>query len=513
VAGITQIDWRLTSLRALAILAGLLLFFALSAPPQVAAAGNDRTLWLYHTHTGKTGKFTYMRNGKYDTKVLNELNIFLADWRTGTSTKMDPKLFDLLWEVYQDVRGTKPYHIVSSYREPKTNAMLASKSSGVAENSQHMTGKAMDVFIPGVKLADLRAAAMRHQVGGVGYYPTSGSPFVHMDTGSVRAWPRMTRAQLKDVFPDGRTLHLPVDGTPLSKDGRAYAQAQWNKCRMVPCGGAAPVMPADKPDIMIAALDPAQRTVSTISVGTPVPLPVVAFMPSTASTAAASTVTTVASAPPVIPMAKPHALMVATLGGAGNALGALAAVDTPAPRVLMTPRDQGVLTAYAPEIAPDPEAQRALEILIQREVQESGAEITLAASATEPAPVQLASLDAGDENLFDMTWTAVSEAGARENIVAALTTAALETDPMDTYSASRVDFVAPVMDHVTDTLVAPVPMTDMHFAEFYAPEGYLDNAANLGALAGLHGHGAGERAIPRYDVFVQRQPALLVAAR
>jgi uncharacterized protein YcbK (DUF882 family) len=498
----------------MAIAAGLLLFFALSAPPQVAAAANDRTLWLYHTHTGKTGKFTYMRNGKYDTKVLNELNIFLADWRTGTPTKMDPKLFDLLWEVYQDVRGTKPYHIVSSYREPKTNAMLASKSSGVAENSQHMTGKAMDVFIPGVKLATLRAAAMRRQVGGVGYYPTSGSPFVHMDTGNVRAWPRMTRAQLKEVFPDGRTLHLPVDGTPLSKEGRAYAQAQWNKCRMVPCGGAAPVMPADQPDIMIAALDPAQRTVSTISVGPPVPLPVVAFMPATAS--AATTVTTVASAPPVIPMSKPHALMVATLGGAGNALGALAAVDTPpAPRVLMTPRDQGVLTAYAPEIAPDPEAQRALEILIQREIEDTGAEITLASPASEPAPVQLASLDAGDgsENLFDMTWTAVSEAGARETIAAALTSAALESDPMDTYSGSRVDFVAPVMDHVTDTLVAPVPMNSMHFAEFYAPEGYLDNAANLGALADAIMVEPGERAIPRYDVFVQRQPALLVAAR
>ncbi len=79
----------------------------------------------------------------------------------------------------------------------------------------------MDIFIPGVNLTKLRATAMRHQVGGVGYYPTSGSPFVHVDTGSVRAWPRMTRAQLKKVFPDGRTLHLPTDGKPLSDDGRA----------------------------------------------------------------------------------------------------------------------------------------------------------------------------------------------------------------------------------------------------------------------------------------------------
>jgi uncharacterized protein YcbK (DUF882 family) len=94
---------------------------------------------------------------------------------------MDPALFDLLWQVAQDVGAREPYSIVSSYREPKTNAMLRAKSSGVAENSQHMTGKAMDVYIKGVKLSTLRAAAMRYQVGGVGYYPTSGSPFVHLD--------------------------------------------------------------------------------------------------------------------------------------------------------------------------------------------------------------------------------------------------------------------------------------------------------------------------------------------
>ena len=151
---------------------------------------------------------------------------------------MDPRLFDLVWEVYQDVGGTQPIHIVSAYRSPATNAMLAAKSSGVADNSQHMRGTAMDFFIPGIPLARLRATAMKKQVGGVGYYPTSGSPFVHLDTGSVRAWPRMTRAQLKKVFPDGRTLHLPTDGKPLSGDGRRYAEAEWKKCHAVPCNGS-----------------------------------------------------------------------------------------------------------------------------------------------------------------------------------------------------------------------------------------------------------------------------------
>ena len=90
-----------------------------------------------------------------------------------------------------------------------------SKSSGVARHSQHTLGKAIDFYIPGVPLDKLRETAMRLQGGGVGYYPTSGSPFVHLDVGNVRAWPRMTREQLVKLFPDGRTVHLPADGTPL----------------------------------------------------------------------------------------------------------------------------------------------------------------------------------------------------------------------------------------------------------------------------------------------------------
>src|SRR6476659_5892102 len=90
-----------------------------------------------------------------------------------------------------------------------------SKRSGVARHSQHTLGKAIDFYIPGVPLPTLRAAAMKLQGGGVGFYPTSGSPFVHVDVGNVRAWPRMTREQLVKLFPDGRTVHLPSSGDPL----------------------------------------------------------------------------------------------------------------------------------------------------------------------------------------------------------------------------------------------------------------------------------------------------------
>jgi hypothetical protein len=85
----------------------------------------------------------------------------------------------------------------------------------VARFSQHTLGKAIDFYIPGVSLDKLRATAMKLQGGGVGYYPTSGSPFVHLDVGNVRAWPRMTRQQLVKLFPDGRTAHIPSDGSPL----------------------------------------------------------------------------------------------------------------------------------------------------------------------------------------------------------------------------------------------------------------------------------------------------------
>ncbi|WP_343072405.1 DUF882 domain-containing protein [Roseibium litorale] len=188
------------------------LTFSLSA----AVRAETRTLHLFNAHTKERVDITFKKNGKYIPSGLRDANRFLRDWRRNEMTTIDPELLDLVWEVYQQVGAKSPIHVVSSYRSPATNGMLRSRSKGVAKNSQHMRGKAMDFFIPGVNLATLRATGLRKQVGGVGYYPTSGSPFVHMDTGSVRHWPRMTRSQLAKVFPDGRTLHVPTDGKPLA---------------------------------------------------------------------------------------------------------------------------------------------------------------------------------------------------------------------------------------------------------------------------------------------------------
>ena len=192
-------------------------------PATVQAESGNRTLKLYFIHTREKAEITFKRNGRYDARGLKQINQFLRDWRRNEPTKMDPRLLDLVWEVYQKV-GAKDYiNVVSAYRSPATNGMLRSRSKGVAKKSQHMLGKAMDFYIPGVKLATLRATAMKFQVGGVGYYPTSGSPFVHLDVGSVRAWPRMSRQELARLFPDGKTMHVPTDGKPLPGYQQAVA--------------------------------------------------------------------------------------------------------------------------------------------------------------------------------------------------------------------------------------------------------------------------------------------------
>ena len=191
------------------------------------ASAETRSLKLYYTHTGEKAEIVFKRNGRFDPKGLAQLNQFLRDWRRNEPTKMDPRLFDLVWEVYRRVGGRDYIHIVSAYRSPNTNGMLRSRTKGVAKNSQHMLGKAMDFFIPGVKLATLRSTAMQLQVGGVGFYPTSGSPFVHLDVGGVRAWPRMPRDELVRLFPKGNTIHLPSDGKPLP--GYEQAMADYKK--------------------------------------------------------------------------------------------------------------------------------------------------------------------------------------------------------------------------------------------------------------------------------------------
>jgi uncharacterized protein YcbK (DUF882 family) len=217
-------DWK--ACRSLGAIGAAAIAITLSTTSlqSVVANGETRTLSFFHTHSKESLTVTFKVNGRYDETALAKINTFLRDWRNHKETKMNPHLFDILWEVNRDTGGKQPIQIISAYRSPETNAMLRSRSSGVAEFSQHMRGNAIDFRIPDVALADLRAAGLRLQRGGVGFYP--GSEFVHMDTGSIRHWPRMTRDQLARVFPDGKTIHVPTDGVPLKNFQVAAAELQ-----------------------------------------------------------------------------------------------------------------------------------------------------------------------------------------------------------------------------------------------------------------------------------------------
>ena len=190
------------------------------------ANGDTRTLTLHHLHTDEEITITYKRDGRYDDEALKRLDHFLRDWRREEQVHMDPRLFDVVWEVSREIGPDKLIQVVCGYRAPSTNAMLRRRSSGVAQFSQHTLGKAMDFYIQGASLEETREAGLRLQRGGVGYYPTSGSPFVHLDVGNVRHWPRMSREQLVRVFPNGRTVHVPSDGQPLSGYALALADIQ-----------------------------------------------------------------------------------------------------------------------------------------------------------------------------------------------------------------------------------------------------------------------------------------------
>ncbi|WP_315795772.1 DUF882 domain-containing protein [Bradyrhizobium sp. SZCCHNRI3043] len=210
-------------------LAALLLLIGAGSVHDAAALNETHTLSFHHTHSGEDLTVTFKREGRYDEDALKKLNHFLRDWRTQDETVMDRRLFDILWEVYRDVDAKQPIQIISSYRSPATNSMLRRRSahSGVARHSQHMLGHAMDFYIPNVPLEQIRFAGLRLQRGGVGFYPTSGSPFVHLDTGNIRHWPRMTADQLARVFPDGKTVHVPSNGVPLK--GYELAKAEIEK--------------------------------------------------------------------------------------------------------------------------------------------------------------------------------------------------------------------------------------------------------------------------------------------
>jgi uncharacterized protein YcbK (DUF882 family) len=257
----------------------------------VNASGEARTIWLYHIHTKETLSILYKKDGRYVPEALKKLNWFLRDWRKNDATEMDPKTIDIVWEMHNELGSQQPVHIISGFRSRGTNDMLRKTRGGQASQSQHITGKAIDIHFPDIPIRQLRYSAMIRERGGVGYYPTSALPFVHVDTARVRSWPRMTHDELAMIFPKGYSKHLSAEGRSLEPGDAAAARrrqpqlaqqvAQFFDIRSNPRKGvlvaaagqtALPVPPSPKPAAR-PQKKPAPSTVIASLTAPPLPRP------------------------------------------------------------------------------------------------------------------------------------------------------------------------------------------------------------------------------------------------
>ena len=173
------------------LMAGLVTVSACLLPCRTIAAvsrvlSSERKLSFYNTHTGENMKAVYWERGMYVPEALTDINHILRDFRTGEVKEIDSDLLDLLFALHRKLESTGPFHIISGYRSPETNSHLRMISRGVAKDSMHVRGKAIDIRLPGHELKTLQRAALDLQSGGVGFYPSSD--FVHVDVGRVRSW-------------------------------------------------------------------------------------------------------------------------------------------------------------------------------------------------------------------------------------------------------------------------------------------------------------------------------------
>ncbi|MGR8935574.1 MAG: DUF882 domain-containing protein [Gammaproteobacteria bacterium] len=155
-------------------------------PLPTRRAAEYKTLAFEHTHTGDKLRLTYFEHGRYIEEALQEIDYLLRDFRTDDIYPIDTALLDQLFILKQTLGVNKPFHIISGYRSPRTNALLRKRSRGVAEHSFHMQGRAIDIRLEGVSSRTIRDAALSLAQGGVGYYPRNN--FVHLDTGDFRTW-------------------------------------------------------------------------------------------------------------------------------------------------------------------------------------------------------------------------------------------------------------------------------------------------------------------------------------
>ncbi len=154
----------------------------------LAAVGEKKVLKLHNVHLNKTFYAPFFEKNYYKLSGLFEVNKAFIDYRAKEMTRIDVKLVNLLYEIKQHLGYDKQFNIVSGYRSAHTNAQLRKTHEGVAKNSYHIKGQAVDIYVPNVSLRKLRDVALGLKRGGVGYYPTSH--FLHVDVGPVRTWRR-----------------------------------------------------------------------------------------------------------------------------------------------------------------------------------------------------------------------------------------------------------------------------------------------------------------------------------
>jgi uncharacterized protein YcbK (DUF882 family) len=159
---------------------------ALPSRRLLAARLGERELGFYQTHTGERLRVVYWAEGHYVPDALEAIDHVLRDHRTDEVRAIDRRLLDLLHLLGGALETREPFHVISGYRSPATNAMLAAAHAGVSPRSLHLVGQAIDVRLPDRALAELRRAALGLRGGGVGYYPAAD--FLHVDVGRVRTW-------------------------------------------------------------------------------------------------------------------------------------------------------------------------------------------------------------------------------------------------------------------------------------------------------------------------------------
>ncbi|MGI9416056.1 MAG: DUF882 domain-containing protein [Hyphomicrobiales bacterium] len=337
------------------------------------ANGDVRTISFYNVHNKETLKVTYKKDGRYIPSAMKQINHIMRDWRQNAPTRMDPKLVDLIWELRQELGAKAPTHLISGYRSPKTNKMLRRIGRKVARRSMHIKGQAADLYFPDVPLVRLRNSALVREVGGVGYYPRSGKHgFVHVDTGRVRHWPRLSKTKLASIFRNHKTKHNardtkgPIYLTQRNRAGTNSAGARQDATQRL---AKAVPLPRPKPSIIAGTPQPAEKPPAT---------------------APADTQTVVAQAKPAAPNATPQTVTFAALSPAPSAAPAPAPAparqEQPAtrPRLVFFPlailkRDRAQVQTATAEEQPVP---------VQKAVAFRGSmtDITTAALAPQLAP-------------------------------------------------------------------------------------------------------------------------------